>query len=83
MTGLSRMIMPPSIVQELFSCGSVSMTVAKCNHNRTFCGSATHQMAQPIYYWSTDALNGACTKSFSSTRNAKEEGSSSYGDLGH
>ncbi|GBN34899.1 hypothetical protein AVEN_91454-1 [Araneus ventricosus] len=44
-------------------------------HNRTVCGSATHQMAPPIYYWSTDALNGACAKSLSSTRNGKEEGS--------
>ncbi|GBM80524.1 hypothetical protein AVEN_94568-1 [Araneus ventricosus] len=56
--------------------------VEKCNHNRTFCGSATHQMAPPIYYWSTDALICACTKSFSSTRNEKEEGSSNNGDLG-
>ncbi|GBN85593.1 hypothetical protein AVEN_217709-1 [Araneus ventricosus] len=59
------------------------MSVAKCNHNKTFCGSATHQMAPPIYYWSTDALNGACAKSLSSTKNGKEEGSSSCGDLGH
>ncbi|GBN27610.1 hypothetical protein AVEN_96962-1 [Araneus ventricosus] len=31
-------------------------------------------MAPPIYYWSTDTLNGACAKSLSSTRNVKEEG---------
>ncbi|GBM48207.1 hypothetical protein AVEN_72484-1 [Araneus ventricosus] len=59
------------------------VNVAKCNPNRTFCGLAAHQKAPPIYYWSTDALNGACAKSLSSTRNLKEEGSSSCGYLGH
>ncbi|GBN43447.1 hypothetical protein AVEN_243418-1 [Araneus ventricosus] len=49
------------------------LTAAKCNHNRTFCGSATHQMAPPIYYWSTDALNGDCAKGLSSTKNGKKE----------
>ncbi|GBN49700.1 hypothetical protein AVEN_266076-1 [Araneus ventricosus] len=39
---------------------------------RTFCGSATHQMAPPIDYWSTDALICACTKKFQFDKKRKE-----------
>ncbi|GBN81619.1 hypothetical protein AVEN_156726-1 [Araneus ventricosus] len=56
-----------------FSCQMSVLGVAKCNNKRTFCGSATPQMAPPIDYWSTDALICACTKKFQFEKKRNEE----------
>ncbi|GBO30591.1 hypothetical protein AVEN_198674-1 [Araneus ventricosus] len=56
-----------SLLSWVFICTPFHPIYPKCckmQRYRTFCGSATHQMAPPIDYWSTDALICACTKKF-------------------